>query len=115
MARCDEGYLCEVCHGEVAEITDSDLYLRYVMGLVPFDELQRSPERHIRCNPVQAQFIVHPEFNPVEVEGLFDKRSLDPADVRRQEEFTTRAWLRLQELAGSGLPVEDYPLAAEGT
>ena len=32
MARCDQGYLCEVCGGDVEAITDSDLYLRYVLG-----------------------------------------------------------------------------------
>ena len=33
MAKCEEGYLCEVCGQDVAEITESDLYLRYVIGL----------------------------------------------------------------------------------
>ena len=32
MAKCEEGYLCEVCGGDVEAITDSDLYLRYVIG-----------------------------------------------------------------------------------
>ena len=32
MAKCEEGYLCDVCGGDVEEITDSDLYLRYVIG-----------------------------------------------------------------------------------
>ena len=35
MARCDQGYLCEVCGAEVEEITESDLYLAYVLGEVP--------------------------------------------------------------------------------
>jgi hypothetical protein len=34
MARCDKGYLCDVCGEEVEEIVDSELYLRYVMGEV---------------------------------------------------------------------------------
>ena len=110
MAKCDRGYLCEVCGNEVPEIVDSDLYLRYVIGEVPARELMVSPERHLRCNPVQAQFIVDPAFEPVVVEGPFDKRLLDAADVRRREELVTRGWRRLHELAGSGLPLGEYPL-----
>ena len=34
MAKCEEGYLCDVCGQDVAEITDSDLYLRYVVGML---------------------------------------------------------------------------------
>ncbi|MHC4875653.1 MAG: hypothetical protein ACYTGL_04085 [Planctomycetota bacterium] len=112
MARCDEGYLCEVCGDPVDEITDSDLYLRYVIGIVAEAELQQSPERHIRCNPVQAQFIVHAEFDPVTVEGVFSKTELDADHVRQQEALATRGWLRLREVAGSGLSVADYPLSA---
>ena len=44
------------------------------------------------------------------VEGPFDKRHLDPADVRAREELVTFGWRRLQELAGSGLPLSEYPL-----
>ncbi|MBI1310805.1 hypothetical protein GC176_05810 [bacterium] len=113
MARCDEGYLCEVCGQPVDEITDSDLYLRFVIGLVPESELAQVPERHIRCNPVQAQFIVHDDFEPVVVDGVFSKTELDPVHVRQQEALTTRGWLRLREVAESGLPVSEYPLTPE--
>ena len=51
MAKCERGYLCEVCGQDVAEITDSDLYLRYVLGEVPIYRLHQLPERHVRCNP----------------------------------------------------------------
>ena len=51
MAKCDEGYPCEVCGEDVEDITDSDLYLRYVIGLVDPETLHTSPERHLRCNP----------------------------------------------------------------
>ncbi len=51
MARCERGYLCEVCGAEVEEIIDSDLYLAYVLGEVPSEELHLRHERHIRCNP----------------------------------------------------------------
>ena len=65
MAGCERGYLCTVCGREVEEITESDLYLRYVLGEAEWDELNRAPERHIRCNPVLAQFIVDTSFEPV--------------------------------------------------
>ena len=110
MARCDEGYLCEVCGQPVDEITDSDLYLRFVIGLVPESELTKAPERHIRCNPVQAQFIVHDDFEPVTVDGVFSKTELDADHVRQQEALVTAGWLRLQEVSGAGLLVSDYPL-----
>ena len=110
MARCDEGYICDVCGEAVDEMIDSDLYLRYILGLVPEAVLALEPERHIRCNPVQAQFIVHDDFEPVAVEGSFDKNELDADDVRRQEELVTRGWVRLVEVIGSGLPVSEYPL-----
>lgn len=110
MAKCDQGYLCEVCGEDVAEIKDSDLYLRFVVGEISGFELMSAPERHILCNPTQAQFIVDPEFTPVVVTGLFDKRLLDPEDVERREALITRGWHRLRELQGSGLPISDYPL-----
>jgi len=110
MAKCDQGYLCEVCGQAVEDIADSDLYLRYIIGEIPYAQLHRAPERHLRCNPVQAQFVVDPEFSPVEVTGLFDKRLFDPEEVRRKEQLVTRGWKRLREVAGSGLPIAEYPL-----
>ncbi|MFN0054486.1 MAG: hypothetical protein ACKV0T_20100 [Planctomycetales bacterium] len=110
MAKCERGYLCDVCGDEVAEIVDSDLYLSYVIGLVEPRELSSRPERHIRCNPVQAQFIVDERFPPVAVTGPFDKRLLDPASVASQERLVTRGWQRLQEIAGQSLPLAEYPL-----
>lgn len=110
MARCEQGYLCDVCGQDVAEITDSDLYLGYILGLVEPRDLFHARERHIRCNPVQAQFIVDERFAPVVVEGPFDKRLQDSAVVREQEERVTRGWQRLQEVAGSGIPITEYPL-----
>ena len=110
MAKCDQGYLCEVCGEPVPEITESDLYLRYVLGEIPASQLMTAPERHLRCNPTQAQFIVHPDFPPVTVGGLFGKQNFDPHEVKTREELVTRAWLRLRELPGSGLPIGEYPL-----
>jgi hypothetical protein len=110
MAKCDLGYLCEVCGAEVEDITQSDLYLRYVLGEVEARNLMTAKERHLRCNPVAAQFIVDPGFEPIVVEGPFDKRKLDPIEVARREERTTLAWRRLQEVRSLGLPISEYPL-----
>ncbi len=110
MAACEQGYLCDVCGEEVEEITESDLYLRFVIGEVTARQLPTEPERHICCNPVQAQFIVDPSFEPVTVEGAFDKRTLEPDDVQRREELATRGWKRLHEIKDAGLPLAEYPL-----
>jgi hypothetical protein len=110
VARCEEGYLCDVCGGDVEAITDSDLYLRYVIGLLDPETLHTSRERHIRCNPALAQFIVDPDFEPVVVEGDFDKRQLDPDFRRQRESLVSRGWRRLHEVAGQGLAIIDYPL-----
>lgn len=110
MAKCEQGYLCDVCGEEVPEITDSDLYLGFVIGSIEPRALLAHPERHIRCNPVQAQFIVDEAFPPVTVEGPFNKRNLDAEYVRTQEDLVTRGWRRLQELAGQVIPLIEYPL-----
>ena len=112
MARCDQGYLCEVCGDEVESIRESDLYLRFVTGEISSQGLLATPERHLRCNPVVAQFISDPAFPPVVVEGDFDKRLFDPADVHDREQLITRGWLRLQELAelATTVPLPHYPL-----
>jgi hypothetical protein len=110
MAKCDEGYLCEVCGKDVAEITDSDLYLRYVIGLLDPEVLHTTRERHIRCNPTLAQFIVDDAFTPVVMEGPFDKQLLDADYVRQQETLVTRGYRRLKEIAALDLPILDYPL-----
>lgn len=110
MARCEQGYLCDVCGAEVEEIVDSDLYLRFVLGEVPLEVLHRSRERHIRCNPAVAQFIVDPAFPVVACAGLFGKDQLDPAAVVEEEARVTRAWRRLRELPALGLSIDEYPL-----
>ena len=111
MARCEQGYLCDVCGEEVEDITQSDLYLRYVIGEIDAHALLAAPERHLRCSPVQAQFIVDENFEPVMVEGPFDKRLQDPDEVRRREDLVTRGWRRLQELRTLNIPISEYPLA----
>ncbi len=110
MAKCDEGYLCEVCGEDVAEFTDSDLYLRYIVGMLDPEVLHTTPERHIRCNPTLAQYVVADDFEPVVVDGPFDKRMLDAPFVRQQERLLSRGWQRLKEVAGKELKIIDYPL-----
>lgn len=110
MAKCDEGYLCDVCGEEVGSMTDSDLYLRYVIGRVDPETLHTSPERHLRCNPALAQYIVDEKFTPVVCEGDFAKEKLDADYVRRQEQLVTRGWRRLRELVKLDLPITEYPL-----
>lgn len=111
MAKCDEGYLCDVCGQDVAELTDSDLYLRYVIGQLDPEVLHTTKERHIRCNPTLAQYIVADDFDSVSVDGPFDKRQLDAAFVRDQETLVTRGYRRLQEITKLGLAtIIEYPL-----
>ena len=113
MARCEQGYLCEICGQEVAEITASDLYLRYVLGEVPPEELHLRRERHLRCNPELAQYIVDPAFPSVVCEGFFAKQALDPPFVAAEETRVTRGWRRLQMIPTLGIPIVDYPLSSE--
>ncbi len=92
-------------------MADSDLYLRYVLGEVRPEQLHLLRERHIRCNPVVAQFIVDPLFQPVRCQGPFAKESLDAAYVAEEEARITRGWRRLQEVRTLGLAtIQDYPL-----
>jgi hypothetical protein len=109
--RCDTGYICDVCGLDVEAITDSDLYLRYIMGDVSPLVLPKQRERHIRCNPAIAQYIVDPAFEPVVCTSMFAKAHLDADFVRTQEDRVTRAWRRLQEIPALGLTIPEYPLA----
>ncbi len=111
MAKCEEGYLCSVCGGDVENITESDLYLRFVIGMIHPELLHVSAERHIRCNPALAQFIVNPDFESIVVEGAFDKRRLDSDFVRDRETLVSRGFRRLAELQNQQISILDYPLA----
>jgi hypothetical protein len=110
MARCDQGYICDVCGQDVEAITDSDLYLRYILGEIAPETLTHSRERHIRCNPALAQFIVDDRFTPVQLDNAFDKRLLDAPFVQEEESRITRGWQRLQEIPCLGISVTEYPL-----
>ena len=54
MAKCEQGYLCDVCGKDVEAITDSGLYLRYVMGELPAERLPLS--RHLLFVSGRASF-----------------------------------------------------------
>ncbi len=111
MAGCDSGYFCIECGVYVEDVLESELYLRYVLGEVPMEALLTLPDRHIRCNPGLAQYIVHDSFEPLpDDRPESDKRRQDPAQVAAHEDLVTRAWLRQQSLPHLGIDVADYPL-----
>lgn len=113
MAKCDEGYLCEVCGTEVERLTDSALYLQYVIGWIDPETLHTRRECHLHCNPALAQYIDDERFSPqVQVDDSLDRRQLDPTFVAERAELVTRGYQRLWELQSkrSGLTVNDYPL-----
>lgn len=110
MARCEQGYLCDVCGQDVEGLAESALYLRYVLGDVPPEQLLKSRERHLGCEPSLAQFIVDPLFPPISCDGAFAKSQLDPEFVKDEEARVTRGWRRLQDVVKLGLAVPEYPL-----
>ncbi|EMI43267.1 hypothetical protein [Rhodopirellula sp. SWK7] len=112
MAKCDQGYLCEVCGDEVTSIVESDLYLRYVLGQLDAEKLHVSPERHLRCNPVLAQYIEDERFEMILIDSEFDKRQLDGQYVAEQTARVSRAYRRLREIAESETPISmlEYPI-----
>ncbi len=110
MSRCDEGYLCDVCGQDVASITDSDLYLRYILGEVPLERLHLEKERHISCNPALAQYIVDSGFTPILCTTWFAKEHLKAEIVAQEELKVTQAWRRLQLLPTLGLTIPEYPI-----
>jgi hypothetical protein len=105
MAKCDTGYFCRVCEQYVEDITDSELYLRFVLREVPFEDLFDAPEAHISCVPEIAREITDPVFR----RALPESFQLAPSSPERAARVTA-AWQRLQGLIGSGLAVQEYPL-----
>jgi hypothetical protein len=112
MAKCDQGYRCQVCGEDVERLIESDLYLRFVIGELDPEVLHTSPERHIRCNPVLAQFIEHESFEPVIVAGELSRNSLDAEFVRRRVDLLSRGFARLIEIehGDKGRDLTTYPL-----
>lgn len=111
MARCDEGYRCKVCGSDVEAVTDSDLYLRYILGEVPLEALHLQPECHVRCNPALAQYIHGETWATVTCTGAFAKSNFDAAFVAEETSRISRAWRRLQSLPTLGLSLPEYPLS----
>ncbi len=112
MAKCDEGYRCDVCGKDVTSIVDSDLYLRYVIGELDPEVLHTTAERHLRCNPVLAQFISHADFVAVTVAGDLSRENLDSDYVSQRETLVSRGYERLLEIANTegDRDVTAYPL-----
>ncbi len=114
MARCDQGYLCRVCGTEVENITDSQLYLSFVIGEVDPETLHASPECHLRCAPAFSQFISDQRFEaPNETDGPFSKTYLDPEYVESRTKLVSRGYDRLwtiREERRKPLTVVEYPL-----
>ncbi|MFN3191858.1 MAG: hypothetical protein ACE361_15205 [Aureliella sp.] len=112
MAKCDEGYLCEACGAPVERLSESALYLQYILGWIDAGLLQTSRECHLKCMPALAQFVRHPEFEEVFAEGDFDRRQMDPKFVAERTELVTGAYQRLVDLQRKrkGLTLDDYPL-----
>ena len=82
-----------------------------MIGLLDPELLHATPERHIRCNPLLAQFIVDDGFEPVAVEGDFSKSELDSGHVAERESLVTRGWKRLAEIKSLGeVSVLEIPL-----
>ena len=100
-------------------------------GCMPYDLVQPEPEPtrvsisvsadHDSSTLTWASISIEPGIDetgdfrrvpvePVVVDGPFDKRQLDPAYVRERERLITRGWKRLQEVAGLGIPIIEYPL-----
>ncbi len=99
MARCDQGYLCRVCGEEVEHITDSELYLRYVIGEVDPEVLHTTPECHLSCAPAFAQFVQDERFEKVDCsDPFFSKHHLDVSFVESRTELISRGYARLWEL-----------------
>lgn len=110
--KCDEGYRCDVCGNDVTSIVDSDLYLRYVIGEADPETLHTNAERHIRCNPVVAQFIQDDRFEAVTVDGPMSLQELDPEFVAGRRQLVTRGFQRLHEIASwpGDRDLTEYPL-----
>ena len=114
MARCDQGYLCRICGQEVEHITDSELYLRFVIGEIDPETLHTTSECHLRCVPALAQFIDDPRFEPIVCEDpFFSIESLHPSYVAERRNMVNRGYARLWEIRQSRkapLAVVQYPL-----
>ena len=110
--KCDEGYRCDVCGNDVTSIVDSDLYLRYVIGELDPETLHTSAERHIRCNPVLAQFIDDSGMDLITVDGPMAMTNLDKDFVAERRKLVTQGFRRLHEISSwtGDRDITEYPL-----
>lgn len=115
MARCDQGYLCQVCGEEVKRLDQSLLYLRYVIGWITAEQLTQQPEAHLSCTPSVAQFIVADDFATPDLGAEpAAKCFLDPEFRQAREALLTAGYLRLRYLQKHRrqMPIAEYPLSA---
>ena len=110
MAKCDQGYLCEVCGEEVPNITVSDLYLRYILGEIGSRQLMSAPERHLHCNPTLAQFITDPAFPPITVDGPSTRRML----ALYQRPFPMRTGRNADAKRGASTHIKSWIVTTHG-
>jgi len=110
MAKCDQGYLCELCGEPVKNIIESSLYLRYVLGEVAVHELFAAPERHLKCDRDLACFIVHEKFECPDFSNDQGDDCLNEQEQKQKESRITAGWLRLREVVQLGIPITEYPL-----
>ena len=108
MARCDEGYLCSSCKLPVDTLPESLLYLRYILGEVPVEVLHRHPDCHVRCCPEVAQYILHPNFEPIVCEGVFAKANFDVKYRESEEARITAAWGKLYAAEVEGFSLLNF-------
>ncbi|MBI3268593.1 MAG: hypothetical protein HYZ53_06195 [Planctomycetes bacterium] len=109
--KCDHGYFCTVCGEQVETLEDSWLYLRFVLGEAEVRDLPSTKDRHVRCEPEYAQYVVDPEFAPVtDDRPETDKRRKPPEEAEAREKRVTRAWRHLRSVVGKGWPIEEYVL-----
>ena len=81
MAALRRSYLCEVCGQDVAVVTDSDLYLRYVLARCHWNACTASRSGTWAATRPPPSTFVDAAFSLVSVPGDFGKASLDPAFV----------------------------------
>lgn len=97
--REDRADKCDKCKETVEPFDDA----RQVMINAGYDKpavMLFGGPRHLRCSPSRAQYVVHPCFDPVvDDRPDFDKRLLDPDDVRVREARITKGWMELQAQA----------------
>ncbi len=99
MAKCEEGYLCEVCGRDVERLRDSGLYLQFILGWIDPETLHTRREIHIDCLPALAQFIDDARYQTeLEVPAEFAREQLDAPFVQQRSTQVTRAYQRLLEL-----------------